>query len=45
MDATYELLETLEPRIARMLARNPSAFTYYGTQTYLIGNEELAAGL
>ena len=42
MDAPYELLETLEPRIARMLARNPSAFTYYGTQTYLIGNEELA---
>jgi glyoxylase-like metal-dependent hydrolase (beta-lactamase superfamily II) len=42
VDAPYELLETLEPRIARMLARNPSAFTYYGTQTYLIGTEELA---
>ena len=37
VDAPYELLETLEPGIARVLARNPSAFTYYGTQTYLIG--------
>jgi glyoxylase-like metal-dependent hydrolase (beta-lactamase superfamily II) len=25
-----------------MLAHNPSAFTYYGTQTYLIGTEEVA---
>ena len=42
MDARYELLETLEPGIARVLAHNPSAFTYYGTQTYLIGETELA---
>ena len=42
MDAPYELLETLEPGIARVLAHNPSAFTYYGTQTYLIGTDELA---
>jgi glyoxylase-like metal-dependent hydrolase (beta-lactamase superfamily II) len=42
VDAPYELLETLEPGIARVLAHNPSAFTYYGTQTYLIGNEEVA---
>lgn len=42
MDAPYELLETLEPGIARVLAHNPSAFTYYGTQTYLIGDREVA---
>ena len=42
MDAPYELLETLEPGIARVLAHNPSAFTYYGTQTYLVGTDELA---
>ncbi len=42
MDAPYELLETLEPGIDRVLAHNPSAFTYYGTQTYLIGTGELA---
>lgn len=42
MDAPYAKLEQLGPGIARVLAHNPSAFTYYGTQTYLIGNDELA---
>jgi glyoxylase-like metal-dependent hydrolase (beta-lactamase superfamily II) len=37
VDAPYARLEQLEPGIARVLAHNPSAFTYYGTQTYLIG--------
>ena len=42
MDAPYAKLEQLEPGIARLLAHNPSAFTYYGTQTYLLGERELA---
>lgn len=42
MDAPYAKLEGLEEGIARVLAHNPSAFTYYGTQTYLVGNRELA---
>lgn len=42
MDAPYAKLEQLEPGIARVLAHNPSAFTYYGTQTYLVGDRELA---
>ncbi len=42
MDAPYAKLEELEPGIARVLAHNPSAFTYYGTQTYLIGDAEVA---
>ena len=42
MDAPYAKLETLEPGIARVLAHNPSAFTYYGTQTYLVGEDEVA---
>lgn len=42
MDAPYEACETIEPGIARVLARNPSAFTYYGTQTYLVGEDEVA---
>ena len=42
MDPPYAKLEQLEPRIARLLAHNPSAFTYYGTQTYLLGEQELA---
>lgn len=42
MDAPYAKLEELEPGIARVLAHNPSAFTYYGTQTYLVGADEVA---
>jgi glyoxylase-like metal-dependent hydrolase (beta-lactamase superfamily II) len=42
VDAPYEKLEKLEPGIARVLAHNPSAFTYYGTQTYLVGIDEMA---
>ena len=41
MDAPYARLEQVEPGIARVLAHNPSAFTYYGTQTYLAGDAEL----
>lgn len=42
MDAPYAKLEQLETGIARVLAHNPSAFTYFGTQTYLVGTTELA---
>jgi glyoxylase-like metal-dependent hydrolase (beta-lactamase superfamily II) len=41
VDAPYAILEALEPGAARLLARNPSPFTYFGTQTYLVGEEEL----
>jgi hypothetical protein len=37
VDAPYAIVEQLEPGIARVLAHNPSAFTYTGTQSYLIG--------
>ncbi len=37
MDAPYALLEPLEPGIGRLLARNPSPYTYTGTQTYFAG--------
>jgi glyoxylase-like metal-dependent hydrolase (beta-lactamase superfamily II) len=42
VDAPYAKLEQLEPGIARVLAHNPSAFTYTGTQTYLIGTKQVA---
>lgn len=42
MDAPYAKLEQFEPGIARVLAHNPSAFTYFGTQSYLIGSDEIA---
>ena len=37
MDAPYAILETLEPGIGRLLAGNPSPYTYTGTQTYVAG--------
>jgi glyoxylase-like metal-dependent hydrolase (beta-lactamase superfamily II) len=42
VDAPYATLEVLEPGLARVLAHNPSAFTYYGTQSYLVGQQEVA---
>jgi len=42
MEAPYAILDQLEPGVARLLAHNPSAFTYFGTQTYLVGGNELA---
>jgi glyoxylase-like metal-dependent hydrolase (beta-lactamase superfamily II) len=42
VDAPYARLEQLESGIARLLAHNPSAFTYYGTQSYLVGEREVA---
>jgi glyoxylase-like metal-dependent hydrolase (beta-lactamase superfamily II) len=42
MDAPYARLEQVETGIARLLAHNPSAFTYYGTQSYLLGEREVA---
>jgi glyoxylase-like metal-dependent hydrolase (beta-lactamase superfamily II) len=41
VDAPYAILETLEPGIGRLLARNPSPYTYTGTQTYFAGEDEL----
>ncbi|WP_309662889.1 MBL fold metallo-hydrolase [Sphingomonas sp.] len=42
MDAPYALLDPIEPGIARVLAHNPSAFTFTGTQSYLVGDREVA---
>lgn len=41
MDAPYSISEPLELGVVRLLARNPSPFTYFGTQTYLVGEDEL----
>ena len=42
MDAPYALLEPLEAGVGQVLAHNPSAFTFTGTQTYLVGEAEVA---
>ncbi len=34
----YALAEAIAPKVRRVLARNPSPFTYTGTQTYLVGD-------
>jgi glyoxylase-like metal-dependent hydrolase (beta-lactamase superfamily II) len=41
MDETGRV-ERLGPRVRRILAPNPSPFTYTGTQTYIIGEGEVA---
>ena len=42
MEVEYDTLEQVEPGIGRLLARNPSAFTFTGTQTYFVGSREVA---
>ena len=41
VDLPYAILDPVEPGIARLLARNPSAYTYSGTQSYLVGVDEV----
>ena len=41
-DTPYGRLVELEPGIARVLARNPTPFTFTGTQSFLVGDDELA---
>lgn len=41
-DAPYGDVERLSPRVRRVLARNPSAFTFTGTGTYIVGNGTVA---
>jgi glyoxylase-like metal-dependent hydrolase (beta-lactamase superfamily II) len=42
MNAPYAKLEHVETGVARLLAHNPSAFTYFGTQSYVLGEREVA---
>lgn len=42
MDAPTGQLIAMEPGIARLLAPNPSAYTFTGTQVHLVGTTELA---
>lgn len=37
--APYQIAEQVEPLVARVLAHNPSPYTYTGTQTYVVGGQ------
>ncbi|GLK43651.1 MULTISPECIES: MBL fold metallo-hydrolase [Novosphingobium] len=39
IDRPYTVAETIGPLVRRVLARNPSPFTFTGTQTYLVGTD------
>jgi glyoxylase-like metal-dependent hydrolase (beta-lactamase superfamily II) len=38
----YEKIERLSPMVRRIVANNPNFFTFYGTNTYIIGNGDVA---
>ncbi|MHB9881106.1 MBL fold metallo-hydrolase [Pacificimonas sp. ICDLI1SI03] len=40
--APYGKADRMTPRVRRVLAKNPSAFTYLGTGTYIVGNDTVA---
>ena len=41
-EAPYGLADQVAPGVRRLLASNPSPFTYTGTQTYIVGDGEVA---
>ena len=42
IDAPTGVAEALDPLVARVLAPNPSPYTYTGTQTYVVGKTDVA---
>jgi len=42
MEFEYGVVDRLSPLVRRVIANNPSAFTYYGTGTYIVGNGNVA---
>jgi glyoxylase-like metal-dependent hydrolase (beta-lactamase superfamily II) len=42
MEFAYGVPRVLAPNVVRLVAENPSPFTYKGTNSYLIGDRELA---
>ena len=42
LDFEYGMLEAVAPAIRRVIARNPSPFTFHGTGTYVVGHGRVA---
>lgn len=42
MDFAYGVPRELAPGVVRLVANNPSVFTYKGTNTYIVGDSDLA---
>ena len=42
LEFEYGVLETVAPSIRRVIARNPSPFTFHGTGTYVVGHGRVA---
>ena len=42
MDFSYGVAATTSPLIRRIIAKNPSPFTFHGTGTYIVGHGEVA---
>jgi len=42
LDFTYGRVDQVSPMIRRVIAENPSPFTFYGTGTYIVGHGKVA---
>lgn len=42
LEFEYGAAAQLSPRVRRVIARNPSAFTFHGTGTYIVGRKQVA---
>lgn len=42
LEFEYGKVSRLSPLVSRVIANNPSAFTFYGTGTYIVGKETVA---
>ena len=42
MDFEYGRVEQIAPGVRRVIANNPSAFTFHGTGTYILGEGDVA---
>ena len=42
MEFAYGVARELAPGVARLVANNPGPFTFKGTNTYLVGTQDLA---